>query len=304
MDPASDDEEAQAMALAMGFSTFGTKPSAKKRKFNPSTDAFVEGQDLEKLDRGGKKGKGTGGNMIPVGVRNTRMPTGPVEAASEEDLKTAQAGTDAMRPSIRKSPERSVSDTEDGPNYMDTSRPPPITRKSPERSEDEEEDGPRYMDTSEEAPIHRKVDTTEAEEFLSTLPLNPASSTLSMRLPPPINPGIPPIRTLFGTKTHTMPIQPPPPGASTWTSLSRGTSNPALTPMSPPPGLHSKPPPGLSSNFRAPSPTGSSHSSMSTNTRGGFSNSGRRERNEKWYEGYYDPNFNQNPWEALERVLD
>ena len=55
--PASEDEEAASMAALMGFSTFGShKPPAKKRKFNASTDAFVEGQELAKLDRGEEGG--------------------------------------------------------------------------------------------------------------------------------------------------------------------------------------------------------------------------------------------------------
>jgi hypothetical protein len=40
----SEDEDANAMAAFMGFSAFGSqKPPTKKRKFNPTTDAFVGG---------------------------------------------------------------------------------------------------------------------------------------------------------------------------------------------------------------------------------------------------------------------
>ncbi|CAG8984045.1 hypothetical protein HYALB_00002986 [Hymenoscyphus albidus] len=306
---ASDDEEANAMALAMGFSTFGTKPSAKKRRFNPSTDAFVEGQDLEKLDRGGKKGKGTGGNMIPVGVRKTRIPSYGGAASmqggsmgKESIGKTVQAEDNMRRPipSARISPERSLSDTEDAPNYMDTSRPPPITRKSPERSDEEEEDGPRYMDTSEAAPITQKSEPISRGGYISTTPSIIAPSILSMRLPPPINPPL-------GLNETTFPIQPSPPGASVLSSHTTAHSPPPgisqpITQMSPPPGLPTKPPPGLPpSNFRGTSPSDSSHSNKPGNNRGGgFQKGGRRGFNEKWYEGYYDVTFNQNPWEALE----
>jgi hypothetical protein len=69
MDPDYTDEEdadAQAMAAAMGFSGFG-KPPTKKRRFNPATDGYVDGQELLKLDKGGKKGQGSGGNTVPLG---------------------------------------------------------------------------------------------------------------------------------------------------------------------------------------------------------------------------------------------
>jgi hypothetical protein len=68
MDPDyTSEDESSAMAAAMGFSSFGSQGPAKKRKFNPKTDALVDGQELEALDRGGKKGQGSGGNTIPLG---------------------------------------------------------------------------------------------------------------------------------------------------------------------------------------------------------------------------------------------
>jgi hypothetical protein len=52
----SEDEEANAMAAMMGFAAFGSqKPPAKKRKFNPTTDAFVEGQALAKDEGAGRE---------------------------------------------------------------------------------------------------------------------------------------------------------------------------------------------------------------------------------------------------------
>lgn len=101
----SSDDEADAMAKAMGFSAFGTQGPPKKRKFNPNTDAVVDGQELAALDKGGKKGQGSGGNMIPLGKPRV---FGVAKVASNED-------------------EIDVDEEEDEevPAYIDTSRPPP-----------------------------------------------------------------------------------------------------------------------------------------------------------------------------------
>jgi hypothetical protein len=107
MDPsyASSDDEAEAMAKQMGFSSFGAQGPPKKRKFNPATDAMVEGQELVSLNRGGKKGQGSGGNMIPLGkprVMGVAPPANEDEIALDDE------------------------DEEDGgPAYIDTSLPPP-----------------------------------------------------------------------------------------------------------------------------------------------------------------------------------
>jgi hypothetical protein len=112
MDPnyVDEEEEAAAMAAMMGFSGFGSqKPPAKKRKF--ATDAFVEGQ--EPVDKGGKKGQGSGGNTMPLG--KTRV------------LGTGSASK-AIQPVAVNDAEIPLDDDEepDGPQYVDTSLPPPI----------------------------------------------------------------------------------------------------------------------------------------------------------------------------------
>jgi hypothetical protein len=130
MDPeyVDEEEEAAAMAAMMGFSGFGSqKPPAKRRKF--TTDAFIDGQ--EPVDRGGKKGQGSGGNTMPLG--KTRVfGTGSTEKA--------------MEPAGMNDSEIDLGDDDeaDGPQYVDTSLPPPVL---PMHSE-----GPQYIDTSEPPP--------------------------------------------------------------------------------------------------------------------------------------------------------
>ncbi|KAH8803118.1 hypothetical protein F5884DRAFT_496574 [Xylogone sp. PMI_703] len=121
MDPdyIDEDEEASAMAAAMGFSSFGTQPNPnKKRKFNSATDAFVEGQQLAELYRGGKKGQGTGGNQIPLGKPR-------VIGASSENSKKNSDEID-LGEDEEEEPAVEEKDEEEGPQYIDTSLPPPV----------------------------------------------------------------------------------------------------------------------------------------------------------------------------------
>jgi hypothetical protein len=129
MDPSyvsdDDDAEASAMAAAMGFSSFGTQGHlSKKRKFNPTTDAFVDGQELVSLDKGGRKGQGSGGNTIPLGkarVFGAGEGVGavqqPVVKANDEEISLGDEGE-----------EEGINwKVEGGPDYIDTSLPPPIS---------------------------------------------------------------------------------------------------------------------------------------------------------------------------------
>ena len=125
------DEEAVAMAKAMGFSTFGTQGPAKKRKYNPNTDTVVEGQDLTSIDRGGKKGQGSGGNQIPLGKPrvfglsnkgNTHENTAKNVNDDDEDIEPAYIDT-SLPPPIGEE----IEEEHSGPAYLDTSLPPPNT---------------------------------------------------------------------------------------------------------------------------------------------------------------------------------
>jgi hypothetical protein len=113
-----EDAEAQAMAAAMGFSSFGTqKPAAKKRKFNPATDAYIEGEELESLDKGGRKGQGSGGNTVPLGKARVFGSSSASMPESAEQEQTAERNQDEI--------DLDNSD-DDGPKYIDTSVAPPI----------------------------------------------------------------------------------------------------------------------------------------------------------------------------------
>ncbi|ESZ97308.1 hypothetical protein SBOR_2296 [Sclerotinia borealis F-4128] len=113
MDDIDLEDDNAAMAAMMGFSGFGQNPLTKKRKFNAATDAFVEGAEMEKIDRGGKKGQGSGGNQIPLGKMRV-LGEKAVESRNEEEI---DLGDDE---------EGDQAGEDEGPRYLDTSAPPPI----------------------------------------------------------------------------------------------------------------------------------------------------------------------------------
>jgi hypothetical protein len=146
MDPSytssgDEGEDAAAMAKAMGFSSFGQQGPSKKRKFNPATDAVIEGQALASLDKGGKRGQGSGGNQIPLG--KTRV-FGTVTTASsapggntdeillddeedDDDDKDSEGieNLDMSLPALGGDGDDEEGDYQE-PSYIDTSLPPPI----------------------------------------------------------------------------------------------------------------------------------------------------------------------------------
>lgn len=130
----SEDEEA-AMAAAMGFSGFGKAPAAKKRRYNPNTDAFIDGQELRGVDKGGRKGQGSGGNEVPLGrVRG-------LGASGTEDRQDGQREPMAVPMAVGEGDgEREGGVEERG---VDTSRPPTAEEKG--------------LDTSRLPPAEEKV---------------------------------------------------------------------------------------------------------------------------------------------------
>jgi len=270
-----EDDENAALSAFLGFSSFGSqKPPAKKRKFNAATDAFVERQDLDKINRGGKKGKGSGGNQIPLGKQriigggggekkeNTRMGGG-----NRDEIDLGDEGEETSP--ARQIPRRGLTQM---------SLPPPVSRldapsRDSEGIEDEgDADGPQYIDTSEPAPLTAATTQT-------TAPLIPDSEALEMQ-------------QRIDAILHSIGSAPPPPGMDSFPQSTIISGPPPTLPA----GLPARP---------AFSDTASSHG----DGRGGF-NSGRgggrggRERgqhNDRWYDGYYDPSFNENPWAELEK---
>jgi hypothetical protein len=277
MDPYDDeDEEATAMAAAMGFSSFGShKPPAKKRKFNPRTDAFVEGDALAAIDRGGKKGQGSGGNTMPLGKTRVLGVRKKEEMANEDEI-----ALDDEEGGVR------LGDGEDeGPQYMDTSELPPADGE-------EEEDGPRYIDTSLPPPIENGRGEGElgGPAYIYTSQPPPAAAVndaearevqeridailASMQSPPDVEAPSNPIPPAPGTAPHGLP---PKPAFGDKASMHGG-------------------PRGFGGQMgRGMSDTASVASSRP---------SGRGERNPDWYLGYYDPSFNENPWARIEKEME
>ncbi|KFY23709.1 hypothetical protein V493_05691 [Pseudogymnoascus sp. VKM F-4281 (FW-2241)] len=283
MDPsyASSDDEADAMAAAMGFSSFGAQGPPKKRKFNPKSDAFIEGQDLEAVDKGGKKGQGSGGNQIPLGrPRQFGVPSQASEVAAKNDEEIALDDDEGPQ---------YVDEDDEGSRYLDTSRPPPamdgIAKNEDEimLDEEEEEKGPGYVDSSHPPPneaAREAQDKIDAILASTGSPAAPIAGKQKQKAKKPQDAGLGAFMNALKT-----PVAPQassiPPAPGTTTTL----RTPAVA------SLPQRPP--------QPSPTTMGPPGVSM---GRSQNVGQRgQRNELWYIGYYDPSFNDNPWRGLEK---
>ncbi|KAG4441631.1 hypothetical protein IFR05_002915 [Cadophora sp. M221] len=309
-DNSDSDSESAAMAAAMGFSSFGGRPATKKRKFNPTTDAFVEGQALEKLDRGGKKGAGSGGNMIPLGKARVIGGNKEVEVERKVVDNGDEIALDEERDAVMRGGGEESSEDE-GPQYIDTSRTPPAA----------EDDGPQYIDTSAPAPVHQEnrghayidVDTSEpapavsdAEALEMQRRIDAILQSIGSAPPPPSNDiDIPPPGKTSYTSASM--LSPPPlpskdlPNRAAVSGFARESSDTAFMQSGSRGGFGAG---GSSRGARSDAGSEWGGSSWGGSSRGGSSRGGhhgRGERNEKWYVGYYDPGFNVNPWEALEK---
>ncbi len=265
MDPEFDDgeDEASAMAAAMGFSSFGHKPPAKKRKFNPATDSFVEGQGLSKLDRGGKRGKGSGGNEVALGKTRIfgqgKKGSQPVntneielELGDEDDLEGGLQLTALAKAHLADGNE------DEGPQYLDTSLPAPV-----------DSEGPAYGDTSDAPSGSNPPAISESEAAEMQARIDVILESIGSAPPPPSN----------NTPDYT-----------NQTNRFPGASK----------NLPSRPPPGLSDTGRQ---RGGSDASSRGGRGGGRGRGAAGNRNEKWYEDYYDPSFNYNPWKRIEQDM-
>lgn len=72
--PSDQEEQAAAMAATMGFTSFGSRPSAKRRRYNPRADAMAD-------EDGGAAASGTGANMLPV-VPRSSIPLRPEDGGA------------------------------------------------------------------------------------------------------------------------------------------------------------------------------------------------------------------------------
>jgi hypothetical protein len=162
-----EDEDATAMAKAMGFSSFGQQGPSKKRKFNRATDAVVEGQALASLDKGGKRGQGSSGNRIPLGKARVfgTATTAVAAPKGNADEILLDEGND------------NVDKDSEGIGSLDMSLPAPGGDGD---AEEEDYQEPAYMDTSLPPPIEQ---AQAARERIDTiLALNSTPTTLPSKI--------------------------------------------------------------------------------------------------------------------------
>ena len=279
------DEEAAAMAAAMGFSTFGShKPPAKKRKFNPASDAFVSGQELENIDRGGKKGQGSGGNTMPLGKMREFGVGKKIEKANEDEINIDDDEEETVQPVATRRAMNLPAVSSSGTNrtkQADAATTERINQgQLPVRQaggnedeidlDDEDveeggakiirpagEDGPAYLDTSHTPPA-------------DVVPALDSSDPEAIEMQARIDAILASIEESQASQEQPVPNTEPPPSNSPEQQAFNRT--------------------GHGGRGRGLSDTASVASSRPSH--GG--------RNPRWFEDYYDPNFNENPWKKLE----
>ena len=84
------DADAAAMAEAMGFSSFGTQASNKRRKFNPATDAVVDGAPTAtSVAQASSRAVGgpmsSGSNSTPLGTRTQNKDEIALDVDNDDD---------------------------------------------------------------------------------------------------------------------------------------------------------------------------------------------------------------------------
>ncbi|KAI0913616.1 hypothetical protein F4823DRAFT_20124 [Ustulina deusta] len=130
MGDVEDTDTATAMAAAMGFSSFGAQKPNKRRRFNPSTDAFVAPNSSSATpsastsistlpfhrynDDGHNYIATTGSNTIPLGVRKYNVDE--IDLDGDEDAAHLPPGGQAAQPIT------AHDDEDPEPQYLDTSR--------------------------------------------------------------------------------------------------------------------------------------------------------------------------------------
>lgn len=294
------DSEAQAMALAMGFSSFGAAPARKKRKFNPATDSFIEGDELAEVDRGGKKGKGSGGNQVPLG--KVRVMGEKKESVRNED--EIDLGGDDEEEGLEHG------DLHEGGTEIDQRRTEEvqdprlrIRRSVSPRAEEGNEDGPQYMDTSEAAPTDNPSSHyTSSYTTTTTLPYIHPQNHLAIDAQAQIDSilGLAPLPPGSATLSY-----PPPPGAPSYPSLNANQfqsmiSDRILARDAPPSFNGSN---GSGGRGRGRDQWSDTASMTSAGTGRGGGRGGHGGHNPRWYIDYYDLSFNENPWAKLEKAM-
>jgi hypothetical protein len=274
--PETEADDSAAMAAAMGFSGFGmqSRPS-KKRRFNPRADASTTsaGPDLHNMP---PKPPATAANSTPVGVPRPRsnLPLHPTQPAAVVPEDNAPPSTNAD--------EGYSTDPDPPPAYVDTSRPvgAPSEADVPPTAE-------------EAAAVRAEMDAVVA-----------AGNATYARLPAHFEGGeeSPTLDGQWLSRDQRHGFEPETVDAT----AGRGQGSISA----------------VGGFFHAPESSGGlagSSSPGSSSFRGGYGGprGGRRGRgggfggrgglerdgSTPWYDGYYDPAFNANPWAKLEASM-
>ncbi len=290
-----------AMAAAMGFSGFGKAAATKKRKYNSKTDAFIEGDELKNVDRGGKKGQGSGGNEVPLG--RMRAPGGKEEEVGEnaEEIDLDMDEDTGMGGQV---------DEDDRPmneRCIDTSCPPPVEEKAANKArratrrkvvnedeimldmdDDNAEDEPigaqaEDNTAQESADAQKKIEAIVASQQKENVVPTLVPKQKQKQKPKPAQ-GLAAFMSALQTPVAP-PSIPPPPGTTS-----------AASAIPPAPGTSSLPSRPQPSSIAAPP---SSYALSPAGSVAGSQRGARGQRNELWYVDYYDPSFNENPWKQL-----
>lgn len=269
-DHASDDDGV-AIAEMMGFSSFGTQGSTKKRKFDPSIHAMVHLEDLAELDKGGKRGMGSGGNEIPLGRQ--RM-LGQVNSSLKHNENEVDLGAEKL----------DVQDHIKGGTSED----------------DEEREEPRYIDTSIPAPA---VSTSAREEDVRTShqgllrggakAARDSFDNFSEKWQLPnirLHQNIDEDQQRLRTNTRV------PQGLAQYMSTLQ--SSPITESASSKTGYE---PYMWSAMMRHPSPSPITIPEQPVSLEHRSNRGTKNQKNDSWSLDYYDSNFNENPWAQLER---
>ncbi len=187
----SEDEEQDAMAASMGFSSFGAQ-SNKRRKYNSKTDAVID--KTKPL-----KAMGSGSNKTPLGEVRAKVRNGGDAAHKDGDVLDAQGAIGGLG---KMETERADEDGDgDGPIYADESPPliphPTLDTKIAQRNHPLDQcipdlssssSGRKIVPVPAQAP---STSTTEANQPASSHQISatskpiPIHSSLPPKPPPP-----------------------------------------------------------------------------------------------------------------------
>jgi hypothetical protein len=294
------DEDAVAMAAAMGFSTFGShKPPAKKRKFNPATDAFVSGQELEAIDRGGKKGQGSGGNTMPLGKMREFGTGKKVVSASEDEIDIDEGDGDEgtiQRVTTRREmnlPAVSGSEIKHQNELYARNNTRPLAKSNLGRMEDS---SLPVRKAAENGGNEHEIDLDDDEEEEDI-----GANIIQEDVDGPAY-----IDTSHTPPAENVPLDPSDPEAIEMQA--RIDAILASIEEAPPPTKYPVPDGDVQGFLPPPTQQIFNHPGYGSRGRGAFSDTAsitssrpsHGERNPRWFEGYYDPSFNENPWKKLE----